>query len=411
SLLSTAGLVWVAGVISVFAAAENFDIQASLATLTILCAFFAVHYLLRRFGHTGDPYILPLTALLAGLGLIMVLRLKPSLFLYQAAWLLIGLAVFPAVAFLARRVEVLAEYKYLTGTIGALLLIAAILFGVEIGGNKNWIIVGPVRFQPSEFAKLFFVIFLAAYFNERREVLTYATRRFGPIEVPHLRFSGPLIAVWGLTMLMLVVQRDLGSALLYFGTFTIVAYLASGRLSYFLIGITLFLLGSVILYKLFPHVQTRVDIWLNPWADPNGRAYQIIQSLFALGTGGILGSGLAYGFPGIIPEVHTDFVFAAIGEELGLAGTGGLMIAYMLLLARGFRIALDADNPFSMLVAGGLSVFMALQIFLIIGGVSKFLPLTGITLPFVSYGGSSMVSNFILLGILFAISETRSRHV
>jgi cell division protein FtsW (lipid II flippase) len=185
-------------------------------------------------------------------------------------------------------------------------------------------------------------------------------------------------------------------------------YMVSGKKSYIFLGVVLFLVGSFICYKLYAHIQVRVDIWLNPWADPNGKAYQIVQSLFALGSGGVLGSGLTYGFPTMIPEVHTDFIFAAIGEEMGLLGTGAVMMTYMLLIYRFFRISLAAEFSFSMLVAGGLAAVMALQVFLIIAGVTKFFPLTGITLPFVSYGGSSVVSNFILLGMLFAISETRS---
>ncbi|MCE5284946.1 MAG: FtsW/RodA/SpoVE family cell cycle protein, partial [Pelosinus sp.] len=264
------------------------------------------------------------------------------------------------------------------------------------------------RFQPSECAKLFIVLFLAAYLNERRELLSFATKQYGPLTLPHPRFIAPLLTVWGLTMVMFVLQRDMGSALLYFGVIIIMTYMVSGKKSYIFLGTLLFLIGSFICYKLYGHIQVRVDIWLNPWNDPNGKAYQIVQSLFALGSGGVLGSGLTYGFPTMIPEVHTDFIFAAIGEELGLMGTGAVLMAYMLLIYRFFRISLLAEFSFSMLVAGGLAAVMALQVFLIIAGVTKFFPLTGITLPFVSYGGSSVVSNFILLGMLFAISEARS---
>lgn len=407
ALLAISSLILINAVLAVVLAKPSIDFKAITVIIGVIAASFLVHLILRKGQHNGDPFILPVAASLAGLGLVIVLRLKPQLFMLQAAWMAIGLMCFVFTSFFARKTERLVEYKYICGVVGAALLISTIIFGVDIGGNKNWIILGPIRFQPSEFAKILIVVFLASYFSERREVLTYATKRIGPIEVPHARFIGPLAAVWGLTMLMLVFQRDLGSALLYFGTFIIMAYLASGRASYFLYGMTIFLIGAFILYKLFPHVQVRIDIWLHPWADPNGRAYQIVQSLFAMGTGGILGTGLTYGHPDIIPEVHTDFIFAAIGEEMGLAGTGAVMLLYMLLIYRGFRAAILANSTFSALMAGGLSVFMALQIYLIIGGVTKFLPLTGITLPFISYGGSSIVSNFIVLGILLAISEAR----
>jgi len=257
---------------------------------------------------------------------------------------------------------------------------------------------------------LFIVLFLAAYLSERQEVLAFATRRFGPLVLPHPRFIAPLLAVWGLAMLMFVAQRDLGSALLYFGITVIMTYMASGRLSYVVIGAFLFFVGSVACYKLYPHVAVRVDIWLDPWVDPSGKAYQIVQSLFALGTGGILGSGLTYGYPTMIPEVHTDFIFAAIGEEMGFMGSAAVLFLYMILVYRAFRVALKAVEPFRVLVAAGLAVFLALQVFLIVGGVTKFFPLTGITLPWISYGGSSMVSNFIVLGMLYAISETRPQY-
>jgi cell division protein FtsW (lipid II flippase) len=411
SLLGIVTLIILNALLAVLLPSGSVNFQALTVALGIAMLAFFVHFLIRFWGHSGDPYILPLAVLLSGFGLVMVFRLKPQLLMLQATWIALGLVVFGVSAFLFRQLEQLSEYKYISGIVGVILLLTAIAFGVDIGGNKNWVLLGPVRFQPSEFAKLFIVIFLAAYFNDRKELLTYATRNFGLIEIPHARFLGPLIAVWGITMLMLVVQRDLGSALLYFGTFILMAYLASGRISYFIFGIFFFMVGASVFYKLFPHVQTRVDIWLNPWADPNGRSYQVVQSLFAMGSGGVLGAGLGFGLPDTIPEVHTDFIFAAIGEELGLAGAGAIMAIYTLLIYRGFHVAIMADKPFTKLVAGGLSVFMALQIFLIIGGVTKFLPLTGITLPLISYGGSSVVSNFILLGMLFAISEARSENV
>ncbi|MDR7865650.1 MAG: FtsW/RodA/SpoVE family cell cycle protein [Sporomusaceae bacterium] len=406
-LLLLAGAVLLAGVLAVSLAGGAPDYRALGAAAGLALAWPVAHFALRRAGHLGDGLLLPLAAVLTALGLIMVFRLKPGLFMVQALWAAFGLAAFLGSAFFFRQAERWSEYKYFWGLAGIALLLATALFGVDIGGNKNWLFIGPVHFQPSEFAKLFIVLFLAAYLNERREVLTFATRRYGPLIFPQPRIMAPLLAVWGLAMLMLVGQRDLGAALLYFGTATVMIYLASGRAGYLLWGAGMFLVGSVLAYALYPHVRARIDIWLDPWADPSGRAYQVVQSLFALGSGGALGSGLGYGFPGLVPEVHTDFIFAAIGEELGLAGAGAVMMLYILLVYRAFRAALLATSPFRALLAGGLAVLLALQVLVIVGGVTKFLPLTGVTLPLVSYGGSSVVATFILLGMVLAMSEKR----
>ena len=407
SLLLLAGAVLLAGVLAVSLVGGAPDYRALGVAAGLALAWPVAHLALRRAGHSGDGLLLPLAAVLTALGLIMVFRLKPGLFMVQALWAAFGLAAFLGSAFFCRQAERWSEYKYFWGLAGIALLLATALFGVDIGGNKNWLFIGPVHFQPSEFAKLFIVLFLAAYLNERREVLTFATRRYGPLVLPQPRIMAPLLAVWGLAMLMLVGQRDLGAALLYFGTATVMIYLASGRAGYLLWGAGMFLVGSVLAYALYPHVRARIDIWLDPWADPGGRAYQVVQSLFALGSGGALGSGLGYGFPGLVPEVHTDFIFAAIGEELGLAGAGAVMMLYILLVYRAFRAALLAPSPFRALLAGGLAVLLGLQVLVIVGGVTKFLPLTGVTLPLVSYGGSSVVATFILLGMVLAMSEKR----
>lgn len=407
NLLVVAGVIMLNGILAVNFAHGIINYQTIGIISVIFAGFMAVNAILRKAGHAGDPLFLPVASLLVGIGLITILRLKPESFVLQAMWVGIGLSAFLVSVFLAKRLEQVAYFKYICGFTGVGLLFSAILFGVDIGGNKNWIIIGPISFQPSEFAKIFIVLFLAAYLSERRELLTFATKHYGPFVFPHPRFIAPLIAVWSIGMLMFVLQRDMGAALLYFSLAIVMAYMISGRASYIIIGMLFFFLGSVVCYKLYSHIQLRVDIWLNPWSDPSGGAYQIVQSLFALGSGGIMGSGLTYGFPTMIPEVHTDFIFAAIGEEMGLMGAGAVIILYIVMIYRGFRAALSALMPFSMMVAGGLAVSMALQTFLIIGGVTKFFPLTGITLPFISYGGSSIVSNFILLGILFSISEVR----
>lgn len=407
-LLTLACFVGITGLFAVAFATNAINSMLFVISVCFLLLVITLHYIQKKIGYTGDPMLLPLAVVLVGIGLTMILRLKPTLFEMQSLWVLIGLMSYIISSVFFRRLEQFAQYKYIWGILGIILLLTAIVFGVDIGGNKNWVIIGPIRFQPSEFAKIFIVLFLAAYLTERHELLTFATRRYGPIDLPHPRFIAPLIAIWGLAMLMFVLQRDLGSALLFFGITIVMTYMASGRLGYIILGISLFLIGSFFCYTLYPHVRVRVDIWLNPWTDPNGKAFQIVQSLFALGSGGILGSGLTYGFPNLIPEVHTDFIFAAIGEELGFMGAASVLLFYLILIYRFFNIAIKSNNPFSTLVAGGLATATALQVFLIIGGVTKFFPLTGITLPFISYGGSSMVANFILLGLLSAVSEVRT---
>jgi cell division protein FtsW (lipid II flippase) len=410
-LLSIASLILLGGLLAVDLAAGTIDHTMILAAGGLIILSFSVAACVQKTNPAGDPLLLPIAVVLASIGLIMVYRLKPSLFMMQALWTAIGLGAFCGTAWLYKRVHIWSEYTYIWGALGVVLLLATALFGQEIGGHKSWLIMGPVRIQPSEFAKIFVVLFLAGYLDQRRQVLAYATKRYGRLVLPHPRFLAPLLAVWGLAMLMLVYQRDLGSALFYFGTALIMTYLATGRKSFFVWGGSLFSLGLLAAYQLFDHVRVRFDIWLKPWDDPSGKAYQIIQSLFALGSGGIMGSGITYGYPTLIPEVHTDFVFAAIGEELGLVGAGIVLLLYMVLVMRAFRVSLKAKTSFDILLAGGLATMTGLQIFVIIGGVTKFLPLTGVTLPFISYGGSSMIATFLLLAMLLALSEGREADV
>lgn len=409
-LLAAASFILLNGLLAVSLAHQMVDWKTLAVAGAIICAGFIVRGFTRRLNPQGDPFLLPIVFMLASLGLTMIYRLKPQLFLMQALWTGGGLLIFLICCYPLRNLEKLSDYRYIFGVLGMGMLFATVLFGVEIGGHKSWLVLGPIRFQPSEFAKIFVVLFLAGYLNENRELLRFATRRIGWFDIPEPRFLAPLLLVWLLTTAMYIFQRDLGSALLYFGIVVIMAYMASGKVGFVTSGTVLFLLGSVCSYKFYSHIQTRVDIWLDPWSDPSGKAYQIVQSLFALGSGGIFGSGLTYGFPELIPEVHTDFIFAAIGEELGFAGAAGTLLLYIFLVYRAFHTSLSAASPYRMLVSGGLASVFALQVFLIIGGVTKFFPLTGIPLPWISYGGSSVVANFIMLAMLFMISGRRSDH-
>ena len=374
----------------------------------IVGAFFTQFILGRRDG--TDLTLFPAAMLLASLGLIMIGRLKPALFLTQLRWLLLGLIVYLVLVFLGERFLRLLSYPYLLGVFCLLLLCSALFFGTEIGGSRNWIVFGPFAVQPSEFGKIVIIMFLAAYLTEHREVLTLPRHRLLWLKLPVLRFIAPLLFIWGIAILMFVVQRDLGSALLFFGIAVSMTYMATGQKSYVTLAFAFFLGAAALSYSFFSHVRVRFNIWLDPWSDPSGSAYQVVQSLFALGSGGVWGAGFAHGHPNLIPEVHTDFIFAAIAEELGLLGSLGVMLVFALFFYRAIRIALACREETRMLLAAGIAVVFLLQAFIIIAGVTKFLPLTGITLPFVSYGGSSMIASFMLLGILTVLSKKENRH-
>lgn len=381
--------------------------QTGMFMLIFSGGFLVLHFLLRAKSHNGNQLFLPIVSCLLAIGLVFIFRLRPNLLAYQITWCVLGLSAFYGVSIFFRSPERLQKYKYVSGVLSILLILSTVVFGVEIGGNKSWIIIGPVRFEPAEFAKILLVVFLAGYLSENRIQLSTNTWRMGKYTLPNPLYLGPLVVLWGIGLILLVLEKDLGAALLYGGTFLTMLYMASGRRSYVIIGSAMIIASGFISYQVFDHVRIRFDMWLNPWSDPDGRGYQIVQALFALGTGGLFGTGLALGKPEYIPEVHTDFIFAAIGEELGLAGTMAILLLFVLLIHQGFRAALVAKSPFNALLAAGFSSLLALQIVVIIGGVTKFLPLTGVTLPFMSYGGSSMLSNFLILGLLHNISEKR----
>ncbi|MBQ1460965.1 MAG: FtsW/RodA/SpoVE family cell cycle protein [Selenomonas sp.] len=352
-----------------------------------------------------DVYILPLILMLVSIGLVEIARLKPALLLRQLQWLCIAMLVMFVVIRLWPRIRRLLAYPYLLGIGCVLLLGLPLLFGTEIGGSKNWLVLGPVSLQPSEFGKIVLLFFLASYLADHRRVLTLPVHKILFLQLPPLRFIAPLICIWGMAVLMFVVEKDLGSALLFFGMALLMTYMATGSKSYVFLALAFMAVAAVASYAMFGHVRVRFDIWLDPWQDPNGMAYQVVQSLFALGTGGIWGTGFGYGHPGFIPEVHTDFIFSAIVEEMGLTAGIMLIACYVLLFWRGIRASLRQKNASEALLMAGCSTLIILQMFIIIAGVTKFLPLTGITLPFVSYGGSSMVSSFILLALLLALTK------
>lgn len=369
-----------------------------------LPALFLQAVIIRR---REDPLLFPIVLMLAGVGVTEIARLKPELMIRQLQWMIVGMLVLLLVLRFWGRIRRMLDYPYLLGIGCVLLLGLPLLFGTEIGGSKNWLVLGPISIQPSELGKIVLVFFLAAYLSDHRRVLTLPSHRFLLLRLPPLRFIAPLICIWGMAVLMFVVERDLGSALLFFGMAVLMTYMATGSKSYVFLALVFIGAAAAVSYAMFGHVRVRFDIWMNPWQDPNGMAYQVVQSLFAFGTGGIWGTGFGFGHPGFIPEVHTDFIFSAIAEELGLAGSMTMIACYVMLFWRGIRVALAVRNEKEMLLAGGCSCLILLQMFIIIAGVTKFLPLTGITLPFVSYGGSSMVAGFLLLGVLLSLSKER----
>lgn len=390
--------------------------SSSLIYGALFLGLFAVVHLARRFlVPRTDPYLLPITALLSTLGILMIYRLNAPLALQQSLWLVVGLGAFVTTLVVFRRFRILSDYKYLIGLVGVGLLLITVVFGREVNGARLWVYVGSIGFQLPELAKILLMIFFAGYLCDVRELLAVSTRRVLGIAVPPFRYLMPLLVVWAFSLALMIFMKDLGTGLLFFGALLALLYVATERPLYVVVGVFLFAVGAYVLYQIFPHVRVRVDIWLDPWVDPSGRGYQILQSLFALASGGVLGRGLGEGYlvtssgRPLVPASETDFIFSAIGEELGLAGGIAVILLYVIFVYRGLRIAMVARDDFSRLVAVGLSAIFGLQAFLILGGVIKLIPLTGITLPFVSYGGSSVVSNFALLALLLLAGERTAR--
>ncbi len=397
-----------AGFVSVQLARDGKVAYSSLVYPGAAAAVFVILHIVLRFGlPMADGLILPLAAGLTFLGLVMIERLDPRLALEQLLWICVAATAFILVVLFLRKYEALARYKYTLGIAALALLALPMFLGTEVNGAKLWLKIGPMSFQPSELAKVLLVIFLAAFFAEKHELLSISTHRVLGIPVPEIKFFVPLLVMWGVCVLMMIFQKDLGSSLLFFGIFICMLYVATARKTYVLVGAAMFLLGAFLCYLAFAHVQVRVETWLNPFnpATIQKESYQISQSLFALSSGGISGSGLGLGYPNFIPSVTTDFIFSAVGEELGLTGAVAVVLMYVLLVARGMKVALAHRDDFGKLLAVGLTSVIALQAFIIMGGVTRLIPLTGITLPFVSYGGSSLLANFILLGLLLILSH------
>ncbi|HVM41362.1 MAG TPA: FtsW/RodA/SpoVE family cell cycle protein, partial [Acidimicrobiia bacterium] len=393
--------------------AERTELTGTLAPrLAVVLALLVVaHLAVRRLAPDADPTLLPLAALLNGLGFVFISRLDESLASAQTVWAAVGVLTFIGTLAVVRDTRILERYRYTFALVGIIALLLPIVPGLgrEVNGARLWVTIGPLNFQPAEIAKVLLAIFLAAYLVEKREVLEYAPRRIAGVPVPAARHLGPLAVAWGTSLVIMIQEKDLGSSLLFFALFVVMLYLATGRGAYLGLGVGMFAAGAAVAYVAFAHVAVRVRTWLDPWTDAQGQGFQLVQSLYAFGSGGFAGTGFGLGSPEKIPNAATDFVFAAVGEELGLLGAIAVLAAFVLLVGSGFRIAARADRPFSKLLAAGLTVILGIQTFIILGGVTRLIPLTGITLPFVSYGGSSLVANFALLALLLRMSDERGR--
>jgi cell division protein FtsW (lipid II flippase) len=417
--LGVVGVLTGIGFASVYIARQAVVSWGSLGyALFFFALYLAAHLVARITVPNADPYLLPMAGLLTAVGVTEIYRLGPDDAFKQGLWIVIGVALFALALFRLRRdYRILEQYKYLFG-IGAILLLflpRLPSLGTTVNGARLWVHVGTFTFQPGELAKICLIVFLAAYLREKREVLAQG----------RAKDVGPLVVIWGGTMLVLASSNDLGSGLLYFGIFLAMLYIATARLSFVLLGIGLFAAGGIGAYERIGHVHERVTIWLHPWTTQkvfcpstgglalrqDCESYQLVKSLYSIGNGGFGGAGLGKGTftttdgHALIPYVNSDFIYSALAQELGLAGVAALLLVFMLFVARGMKIALQADDGFSKLLAAGLTFGFAFQTFVIVGGVLRIIPLTGITLPFVSYGGSSVVANFVLLAGLLLVSD------
>jgi cell division protein FtsW (lipid II flippase) len=416
--LVPAALLVTGGFAAIFIQADN---RLSTVSLTYGGAFLALclggHIVIRRALPHADPYLFPLAAVLASIGIVEIYRINPTLARNQATWLVVGLALFSATIVVYRegRYLQLENYRYLIAIAGVVSLVLPRL--PVIGGSSHGaylaVHIGSISFQPSEFGKIAIVVFLASYLRDNRQVLVMAGRRVLGVTIPPMKQFGPLLLVWGSAMAMLLVTREIGTSLMFFGAFLALLYVATGRASFPIVGLVLFALGGYYLATHVSHIHGRVLAWEHPF-DANLYkqqlgSYQLANGLFAQADGGLLGVGFGQSLVSLIPVADSDSIYAVITDEVGLVGAIGMLLAYLLFIARGFKIATLARDSFSKLLAVGLSFIVALQVFVIVGGVTAVIPLTGVTLPFVAYGGSSVVMNFVLLALLLVISDRARR--
>lgn len=421
-LLLCLATVITAAALTIVQAGQDRGLRWDLVTYAaaFLAVFVGAHLAIRRFAPYADPLLLPVVALLNGLGLVMIHRLDlagpghhggPSAN-QQMLWTVVGVAAFAFVVSSLKDHRQLARYGYISGLAGLVLLaIPAFLphkFS-EQNGAKIWIRLPGFSIQPAEFSKILLLIFFSAVLVAKRGLFTSAGKHVLGMDLPRPRDLAPLLAAWVISVGVMIFEKDLGTSLLLYASFLVVVYLATQRFSWVAIGLALFALGSVAAYYVFDHVRVRVQTWLDPFADPDGNGYQMVQSLFSFATGGIFGTGLGNGQPDTVPAASTDFIVAAFGEELGLVGLAGILMLYTIVIIRGLRTAIAVRDSFGKLLAAGLSSTLAIQLFIVVGGVTKLIPLTGLTTPWMSYGGSSLLANYVLLAILVRVSHAARR--
>ncbi len=385
-------------------------LQHLIVPIAWFSGILLVYWLMNKYTNYHDRYLVPILALLAGWGLILISRLAVNFLYRQLLWLGIGLTLMTVIALVPRNLRWLRHYRYTLLAFGLLLLLATILFGVNPSGSGAalWLKVpfaGQVYFQPSELLKVVLVIFLASYFDEREPIRGFKVFKVKSAFGRQAANLLPLFLMWGFSLLILIWQRDLGTATIFFIVFLALLYLATGSKQMIAAGLGLLLVAAIIAYAVFDVVSLRIDTWIDPWSEATGRGFQIVQSLYSLASGGIFGQGVGLGSPTYIPVVHTDFAFAAVGEEWGLIGGLTVVVLFAILAYRGFRIAAQSMRPFRIYLAAGLAIMFSVQSLLIMGGVTKVLPLTGVTLPFISYGGSSMIVSCIMVGLLLNMSR------
>lgn len=394
--------------------------------IAYLALFGAAHVAIRRFAPYADPLLLPVVALLNGLGLVLIHRLDlaegtlvsgpaqgPSAN-QQMLWTLVGVSAFSLVVVFLRDHRLLARYGYVCGLAGLIFLAIPALLPSSISeenGAKIWIRLPGFSIQPAEFSKILLLVFFAAVLVAKRTVFTSAGKHVLGMNLPRPRDLAPLLAAWVISVGVMIFEKDLGTSLLLYASFLVMVYIATDRLSWVIIGLILFAAGSIAAYYLFSHVETRVRVWLDPFADPDGSGYQMVQSMFSFATGGVFGTGLGNGQPSTVPAAATDFIIAAVGEELGLVGLAGVLMLYTIVIVRGLRTAIAVRDSFGKLLAAGLAATLAIQLFIVVGGVTKLIPLTGLTTPWMSYGGSSLLANYVLLAILVRISHAARRPI
>lgn len=381
------------------------DIVPFLAA--VLGLFVLAHVATRFLAAEADGILLPVALLLNGLGYVFIARLDDGLARRQAVWTFLGIGLYIATLWLIRSSKNLAGYRYTFLMLSFALLIMPMMpvIGHEVLGARIWVRIGPITLQPAEFAKIFLALFFASYLVDKRDLLRHGSWKIGPLRLPELRHLAPLLMAWGMSLMVMVSQRDLGTSLLFFTLFLVLFWVATEKLAYLISGLSVFMVGAYVAWRRFSHVRIRVNGWLDPWADPLGGSYQIVEAQFGLASGGLTGSGPGRGYPSRVPFAETDFIFSTIGEELGLFGATAILLAFVVMIGSGLRAAITADTQFAKLLATGLTSLLGFQAFIIIGGVVRVLPLTGITTPFVSYGGSSLLANYVLLALLMRISD------